>query len=149
MGFIFTTIKTASKLTTKLVLAGGTVYGANYYGFFGSYEESKNAYKSLKSDFNEVLPQYIPKEALEPMLENAPEIPKVDLSEIVPIEFSLENATGTPSRERLWNRGVLATFNALANSPSAMSNYSQDFLNFLKDQMNTETSEEETAKKTE
>ena len=124
MGFIFTTIRTG----IKVGLAGGAVYGAHYYGFMGSADQAEKAVKAVKTDFNEILPQYIPKE----VLENVPEIPTVDLKDVVPtveFEFSLDG-------RGLWNKGVLATFGALANSPNAVKGYSNDLVTYLSNQLN-------------
>ena len=138
MGFIFTTIRTG----VKVGLAGTAVYGAHYYGFTGSADQAEKGVKAIKTDFNEILPQYIPKE----VLENVPEIPKVDLKDVVPtveFEFNLD-ARG------LWNKGVLATFGGLANSPNAVKGYSNDLVTYLGNQLNeSSTSAGESVKKVE
>ena len=138
MGFIFTTIRTG----VKVGLAGTAVYGAHYYGFTGSADQAEKGVKAIKTDFYEILPQYIPKE----VLENVPEIPKVDLKDVVPtveFEFNLD-ARG------LWNKGVLAAFGGLANSPNSVKGYSNDLVTYLGNQLNeSSTSAGESVKKVE
>ena len=121
MGFIGTTLK----YSIKLGLGGGTVYLAHQNGLFGTADQAQQGLKQLKSDVKTTISQNVPKE----VMDSVPEIPEVNVKEMIPVEVNLNGDIRS-----YWNRGVLATFSALVNSPEAIKRYSKDLVKYVEEQ---------------
>ena len=121
MGFIVNTVK----WSVKLGLAGGSVYVAQQNGIFGTADQAQNGLKQLKSDVKNTINQNVPKE----VMDSVPDIPEVNVKEMIPVEVNLNY-----DARSLWNRGVLATFAALVNSPEALKGYSKDLVKYVEEQ---------------
>ena len=126
MGIISKSLKWSIKLGT----AGGSVYVAHQYKIFGPADQAENSLQNLQNDGKTAIPGYIPKEVLENVPE-MPEIPTVDIKDMIPELPDLK-----PDIRGLWNRGVMATFTGIANSPTLVKTYSNDLVVFLQEQMN-------------
>lgn len=124
MGIITTTVK----WSVKAGLIGGPVYVAHNAGLFGSADQAQSGLKQIKSDVKDNVSTYVPKE----VLENVPEVPKVDMKDYIPtIDIS-------PDIRGLWNKGVLATFSGLANAPTSVKTYTNDVITYVQEQVNAE-----------
>ena len=123
MGIITKSIK----WSLKLGIAGGSIYLANEAQVFGQVDQAQNGIAKLKTDVKKTIPEYVPKE----VLDIVPEMPTIDVKEIIP-----EMPDVKPDIRGLWNKGVMATFSGLANSPTTIKNYSNDVAVYVKEQMN-------------
>ena len=122
MNFIIKTNKFFIRAGIKFGIPVGSVYGAHYYGFFGTSDQAQKAVEKLQSDIKQAKQytlQYIPKEVLDKL----GELPRVNFNEMVPLDLSSAKLPQLPDNTRsLWNRGVLFTFSAIANSPNSIPN---------------------------
>ena len=123
MGIITKSIK----WSLKLGIAGGSIYLANEAQVFGQVDQAQNGIAKLKTDVKKTIPEYVPKE----VLDIVPEMPTIDVKEMIP-----EMPDVKPDIRGLWNKGVMATFSGLANSPTTIKNYSNDVAVYVKEQMN-------------
>ncbi len=130
MGFLVTTIKWG----TKLGLAGGTVYVANQYGLFGNAEQSREGWFQLKDTVHRAIPKEV--------LDQTPEMPTVNTKDYLP---DVEIASMGQNARGYWNRGVLASFAAMANAPTALRGYGNDMINFVSEQMKATGESEESS----
>jgi hypothetical protein len=116
---------TSLKWGTKIGLAGGSVYLASHQGLFGTAEQATQGVATLKTSVTDAIPQYVPQE----IIDGVPALPSTpSLSEMIPFEVS-HDARG------YWNKGVIASFGAVANAPNALGGYSKDLVNYVSDQV--------------
>ena len=132
MGFIVTSLKWG----TKLGLAGGSVYVAYQYSLFGSSEQSLRGWRQIKDNVTSQIPKEVK--------DQTPEMPTLNMSEYMP---NVEVASVGQNARGYWNRGVMATFAALANSPTTIKGYGNDLVNYVSEQMKIEDSSDEESKK--
>lgn len=125
MGIITQTIK----WSLKLGAGAAPIYVAHTSGIFGTADQAQNGLKQLKTDVKEAVPQYVPKE----VLENVPEVPSIEIPNVK--EMLPDVSAVTPDLRGFWNKGVLFSFNALANAPEAAKSYSNDLVVYIQDQV--------------
>ena len=111
-------VRNTMKLTRvgiKLGIAGGVLYGVNYYGLNGSPDQASNGISAIKKDCP--MSAALAKAKLAEYNIPIPELPEFDLSEAVPMPTLPEFQSGDRG---IWNHFVIVTIQGLVKLPAAI-----------------------------